>query len=61
MEISWNDHVKNEELLQRVKEKIITLHTVKRRKADSIGHILRRYGLIKHVTEGSDGKTRKKT
>ena len=30
----------------------IILHTIKRRKANWIGHILRRYGLTKHVTEG---------
>jgi len=50
MEISWNDHVKNE-VLQRVKEESIILHTTKRRKANWIGHILRSYDLIKHVTE----------
>jgi ribosomal 50S subunit-associated protein YjgA (DUF615 family) len=51
MEISWNDHVKNEQVLQTVKEESIILHTTKRRKANWIGHILRSYDLIKHVTE----------
>jgi hypothetical protein len=42
------------------------LHTTKRRKANWIGHILRRNCLLKHVIEGkredkSDGKMRKKT
>ena len=46
-----NDHVKNEEVLEGVEESII-LHTIKRKKANWIGHILRRYNLIKHVTEG---------
>jgi hypothetical protein len=32
LEISWNDHVKNEELLQRVKEESMILYTIKRRK-----------------------------
>jgi len=36
--ISWTDRVKNE-VLHRVKEERIILHTVKRRKADWIGHI----------------------
>ena len=31
--ISWNDHVRNEEVLQRVKERRNILQTVKRRKA----------------------------
>jgi len=60
---SWTDRVKNEELLRRVNEKRNILHTVKRRKANRIGHILRRDCLLKHVIEGKDrseGKTRKK-
>ena len=32
--ISWTDHVRNEEVLHRVKEERNILHTVKRRKAD---------------------------
>jgi hypothetical protein len=40
-------------------------HTIKRRKANWIGHILHRNYLLKHVTEGKregrcDGKTTKK-
>jgi hypothetical protein len=50
--ISWTDRVRNEEVLHRVKEERNILHTVKRRKANGIGHILRRNCLIKHVTEG---------
>jgi hypothetical protein len=58
--------VRSEEVLHRVKEDRNTLHTVKRRKANWIGHILRRNCLLKHVIEGkidwrSDGKMRKKT
>jgi len=33
--------VKNKEVLHRVKEKRNILHTIKRRKANWIGHILR--------------------
>jgi hypothetical protein len=66
MEISWTDRVKYEEVLHRVKEEMNFLHTIKRRKANWIGHILRRNCLLKHVIEGklegrNDGKTRKKT
>jgi hypothetical protein len=37
---SWTDHVKNEEVLHRVKEERNTLRTITRRKANWIGHIL---------------------
>jgi hypothetical protein len=36
----------------RVKEERNILHTIKRRKANWIGHILRRNCLVKHVIEG---------
>jgi len=45
--ISWIDCVRNEEVVQTVKEKENNLQTIKRR----IGHILRRNCLLKHVTE----------
>jgi hypothetical protein len=48
--ISWTDRVKNEEVLHRVKEERNVLDTIKRRKANWIGHILRRNCLPKHVT-----------
>jgi hypothetical protein len=44
--------VKNEIVLQKVKEKRNILHTIKRRKSDWIGHILSRNCLLKHVVEG---------
>jgi hypothetical protein len=44
--------VRNEGVLQRVKEERNALHTVKRRKANWTGHILRRNYLLKHVIEG---------
>jgi hypothetical protein len=49
--ISWTDRVRNEEVLHRVKEDRNILHTIKRRKAKWIGHILRRNCLLKHVIE----------
>jgi hypothetical protein len=67
MEISWTNRVRNKEVLHRVKEERNIVHTIKRRKANWIGHILRRNCLLKHVIEGrgrrkdrNDGKTRKK-
>jgi hypothetical protein len=44
--------VSNEELLHRVKEQRNILHTVNRRKANWIGHILGRNCLLKHIIEG---------
>jgi hypothetical protein len=41
-----------EEVLHRVKEERNILHTIKRRKANWIGHIMRRNCLLKHVIEG---------
>ena len=68
MEISWTDHVRNEEVLLRVNEQRNILHEIRKRKANWIGHILRRNCLLKQVIEGkikgedgSDKKTRKKT
>jgi hypothetical protein len=50
--ISWTDHVKNEEVLHTVKEERNILHTIKRRKANCIGHMLHRNCLLKHIIEG---------
>jgi hypothetical protein len=49
--ISWTDRVRNEEVLHRVKEERNILHTLKRRKANCIGHILRRNCLPNHIIE----------
>jgi hypothetical protein len=49
---SWTDRVRNEEVLHRVKEERNIVHTINRRKANWIGHILRRNCLLKHVIEG---------
>jgi len=54
-EISWTDHVTAEDVLQRVKEKRNILHTIKRRKANWIGHSLRRNCRLKHVIDGKIG------
>jgi hypothetical protein len=63
----WADHVRNEEVLLRVKEQRNILHEIRKRKANLIGHVLRRNCLLQRVIEGkikgvrSDRKTRKKT
>ena len=49
--ISWIDHVRNEEVLLRVKEQRNILHEIRKRKANLIGHILRRNCLLKQVME----------
>jgi len=54
-EIRWTHHVTAEEVLQRVKEERNILHTIKRRKANWIGHILRRNCHLIYVTEGKIG------
>jgi hypothetical protein len=50
--IRWTDHVRNEDVLLRVKEQRDILHEIRKRKANSIGHILRRNCLLQWVTEG---------
>ena len=50
--IRWTDHVRNEELLLRVKEQRNILHEISKRKANWIGHILRRNCLLQRVIEG---------
>jgi hypothetical protein len=49
---SWTDCVRNKEIQHRVKKDRHFLHTIKRRKTNCTGHILRRKCLLKHVTEG---------
>jgi hypothetical protein len=54
--IGWTDHVRNEEVLQRVKDRNIP-QTIKRRKVNWIGQILRRNCLLKHAIDGKiDGR-----
>jgi len=49
--ISCTGHVRNEEALLRVKEQRNILHEISKRKADWIGHILRRNCLLQQVIE----------
>ena len=50
--ISWTDHVRNEEVLLSVNKQRNILHEISKRKANWIGHILRRNCLLKQVIEG---------
>jgi len=50
--ISWTDHVRNEDVLLRVKEQRYILHGIRKRKANWIGNILRRNCLLRRVIEG---------
>ena len=50
--ISWTDHLKNEEVLLRVKEQRNILHEISKRKANWIGRILHINCLLQRVIEG---------
>jgi hypothetical protein len=50
--ISWIDHVRNEEVLLRVKEQSNILHGICKLKANWVGHILLRNCLLQQVIEG---------
>ena len=50
--VIWTDYVRNEEVLPRVKEQRNILHEISKRKANWIGHILRRNCLLQGVIEG---------
>ena len=47
--MSWTDHVKNEEVLHRVKKGRNILHSIKGRRANWIGHIWRGKCLLKQI------------
>ena len=50
--ISWTDYVRNEEVLLRVNEQRNILNVIRKRKANWIGHLLRRNCLLKQAIEG---------
>jgi hypothetical protein len=50
---SCTDHVRNKEVLLRVKEQRNILHERRKRKANWIGYILRRNCLLQRVIEGT--------
>jgi hypothetical protein len=52
VKITWTEHVNNEEVLLRVKEQRNILHEISKRKANWIGHTLRRNCLLGQVIGG---------
>jgi hypothetical protein len=50
--ISWTDHVRNVQVLLRLKEQRNILHKISKRKANWIGYILRKNCLLQQVIEG---------
>jgi hypothetical protein len=50
--IIWTDHVRNENVLLRVKEQRNILQEIRKRKSNWVGHILRRNCLLQWVIEG---------
>jgi hypothetical protein len=50
--ISLTDHVRNEEVLLRFNKQRNILHEISKRKANWIGHILRRNCLLQRTIEG---------
>jgi hypothetical protein len=50
--ISWNDHVRNEEILLTVKEQRNIVHETSKREANWIGHMWRRNCILQQVFEG---------
>jgi hypothetical protein len=58
--VSWRNRVNNEAVLYRVMEERNVLHTIRRRKANWIGHVLRRNCLLSHIIEGKIIGTRRR-
>ena len=52
IDLIWTDHVRNEDVLVRVKEQRNILHEIPKRKANWIRHTLRRNCLLQRVIEG---------
>ena len=50
--ISWTDHVRNEGVLLKVEEQRNILREISQRKANWMGHILRKNCLLQRVIEG---------
>ena len=60
--IKWQDHITNEEVLNKVGEKRSLINTITRRQKNWIGHVLTGNNLIKELIEGwLFGKKKEKT
>jgi hypothetical protein len=58
--ISWTDRLNDEAVLHRVKKERNILQTIRRRKANWIGHILRGNCLLSNIIEGKIVGTRRR-
>lgn len=61
LKISWTDRVKNETVLQRMHKRLELLNTIKKRKLQYLGHIMRneKYALLQLILQGKiQGKRR---
>ena len=54
--ISWKDKVRNEQVLEIVKEKTTRIDVIRSRKKKWIEHVLRGNGRLKETIEGIEGK-----
>ena len=50
--VCWQDRIKNEEVLSMVGQKRCLVKTIRERKKNWIGHVLRGNGLLRDVLEG---------
>ena len=50
--VSWSDRISNEEVLTMVNESRCLIKTIRQRKKNWIGHVLRGNGLLRDVLEG---------
>ena len=58
--IKWSEKVTNEQVLDRMGEKKTLINNILRRKANWIGHILRRNCLLHYAIEGNERSRKKK-
>ena len=56
--IKWSEKVNNEQILERIREKRKLLNNTPRRKANSIGHTLRKNCLLHDAIEGQMTKVK---
>ena len=59
LRVSWRDHITNEEVLSRIKEKRTLSSSISERRSRWIGHTLRHDNLLSTIIEGTiEGKNR---
>ena len=50
--VNWSDRISNEEVLTMVNESRCLIETIRQRKKNWVGHVLRGNGLLRDVLEG---------